>query len=165
MQNNAKLQSLLSTKANAPPLLFLHIGHVWLTLKLTSVDKLVSLQVEAVAVTLPPQARHGGIEPSAAVELYSRQRSGEMPLLSGQPFSSSFRRHPERQVAVRDGDVARVVAVARVAVAALAVPPRVRLVPIVGADGHGEEAEGAERQQQARAGQQLGGGGHLSRLD
>lgn len=108
---------------------------------LTSVDELVGLQVEAVAVTLPPQTRHGGIEPAAAVRLHSRQRSNEVPLLSGQPLSTGFRRHPERQVAVRDGDVARVVAVARVTLAALAVPPRVRLVPVVGADGHGEEAE------------------------
>lgn len=66
------------------------------------------------------------------------------------PAGSVPRQHPERQVG--DVDVARVVPFVRVVLAALPVPPGVRLVPVVGADGHGDEPQSAESQNQTRHG-------------
>ena len=73
--------------------------------------------------------------------------SGPLPLLSRLLW-----RHLERQVAVRDVDVARVVALVRIVLAPLPVPARVRLVPVVGADRHGEQPQRAESQEEPRAG-------------
>lgn len=56
----------------------------------------------------------------------------------------------------------RVAALVTEAAAALTVPPRVRLVPGVGADGHGKEGEGGGGQEQPRAAQRLSRGRHLT---
>lgn len=126
----------------------------------TFVDKVLGLQVEAFPVALPPQAGHGGVKLPVAVGLHGGGCGQEVSLPADvsrpsiRPAASPLRaprRHLERQVVVGDVDVARVVALVGVVLAPLAVSPRVGLVPVVGADRHGEQPERAERQEEPRA--------------
>lgn len=114
----------------------------------TFVDKVLGLQVETLPVALPPQAGHGGVKLPVAVGLHGGCCGQEVSLppderrSSIRPAASSLRaprRHLERQVVVGDVDIARVVALVGVILAPLAVSPRVGLVPVVGADRHGEQ--------------------------
>lgn len=122
-------------------------------------DQILRLQVEALPVALPPQSRDGGVVLPAAVGLHGRGWRREVALRPQQRSPGAPPRrlsilwqHPEREVVVGDVDVARVVPAARVALASLAVPPRVRLVPVVGADGHRDQPQGAESQEETRHG-------------
>lgn len=123
----------------------------------TFVDEVLGLQVEALPVTLPPQAGDGGVELAAAVGLHRGRCGHEVPLApaeqsspSPRPLPQALRRHLEGQVVVGDVDVSRVGALVGVVFTPLPVPPRVRLVPVVGADGHGEQPQRTESQEQPR---------------
>lgn len=63
-----------------------------------------------------------------------------------------LRQHPEREVVVGDVNVAGVVPPAGITLAALPVPPGVRLVPVVSADRDGYQPQSAKRQKEPRHG-------------
>lgn len=122
-------------------------------------DQILRLQVEPLSVALSPQSGDGGVVLPTAVGLHGRGWRREVPLSpqqrsAGAPTSrlSILWQHPEREVVVGDVDVAGVVPAARIALAALPVPPRVRLVPVVGADRHCNQPQGAECQEETRHG-------------
>lgn len=125
----------------------------------TFVNKVLGLQVEALAVTLPPEAGDGGVELPIAVRLHGRRGGQEValppdesPSIRAVTFSlQALRRHLEGQVVVGDVDVARVVSLVGIVFTPLPVSPRVGLVPVVGADRHGEQPQRAERQEEPRA--------------
>lgn len=137
----------------------------------TFVDQVLGLQVEALAVTLPPQPGDGGVKLPAAVGLHGGRGGHEVPLLpdersgaraAASPLRAPLQRHLERQVVARNVDVARVVPLVGVVLTPLPVPPGVGLVPVIGADRHGEEPERAERQEEPCARQDFHSG-HLPR--
>lgn len=124
-------------------------------------DQILRLQVEALAVTLPPQSGDGGVVLPTAVGLHGRGGRQDVPLgpqrrlaPGGASTSHGFipRHHPQGQVVVGDVDVARVVPFVGIILAALAVPPGVRLVPVVGADRDRDEPQSAECQKETRHG-------------
>lgn len=114
-------------------------------------------------MALPPQSGDGGVELPTAERLHGRGRRQEVPPGPQQHFAAAagalplhallLRQHAERQVAVGDVDVAGVVPFVGVILAALPVPPRVRLVPVVGADRHRDQPQRAGRQEQTRRGE------------
>ena len=125
-------------------------------------DQILRLQVEALSVALSPQSRDGGVELPTAEGLHGRGGRQEVPLGPQQHLAADagalplhallLGQHAEREVVVGDVDVAGVVPFVRVILAALPVPPRVRLVPVVGADRHCDQPQSAERQEETRRG-------------
>lgn len=122
-------------------------------------NKVLGLQVEALPVTLPPQPGDGGVKLPAAVRLHGRRCGQEVPLPPDERSSiwavtfplQALRRHLEGEVVVGNVDVARVVSLVGIVFTPLPMPPRVGLVPVVGADRHGEQPERAKRQEEPRA--------------
>lgn len=124
-------------------------------------DQILCLQIEALAVTLPPQPGDGGVVLPTAVGLHGRGWRQDVPLgpqrclaCGGASTSHVFipRHHAQGQVVGGDVDVARVVPFVGIILAALAVPPGVRLVPVVGADRDRNQPQGAECQKETRHG-------------
>lgn len=121
-------------------------------------DELLAVRLVARTVAAPPEPRDCGVEAAAAVRV---QRGGSGGGGRGGGRGSPGQERPrgsgaERQVrAGRRHGAGRVAALVAEAAAALAVPPRVRLVPGVGADGHGQEGEGGGGQEQPGAAQRL----------
>lgn len=127
----------------------------------TFVDEVLGLQVEARTVTLPPEPGDGGVVLPAAVGLHGRRGGQKVPLPPEERSSvraaatfplQALWRHLEGEVVVRNVDVARVVSLVGIVFTPLPVPPRVRLVPVVGADRHGEQPQRAQSQEEPRAG-------------
>lgn len=125
------------------------------------VDKVFRLQVEAFPVTLPPKAQDGGVELPAAVRLHGgccwhkvafnpAERSHIWA--SAFPLQRALWGHLEGEVGVGDVDVSRVVSLVGIVLTSLPVSPGVRLVPVVGADCHGEQPQRAHGQEEPRAG-------------
>lgn len=120
-------------------------------------DQILRFQVESLAVALSPQPGDGGVEVPTAEGLHGRGGRQKVPLGPQQNIAFPLcvflpRQHAEREVVVGDVNVARVVSFVRVILAALPVPPGVRLVPVVGAHRHGYQPQRAERQEQPRHG-------------
>lgn len=127
-------------------------------------DELLAVRLVARAVAAPPEPRDGGVEAAAAVRV---QRGGGGGSWGGGrgPAGQQSPRGPSAERQVRAGrrhGTGRVAALVAEAAAALAVPPRVRLVPGVGADGHGQQRQGGGGQEQPRAAQRLSRGRHLT---
>lgn len=127
----------------------------------TFVNKVLGLQVESFPVTLPPKPGDGGVELPAAVRLHGRRRGQKVPLLPAegtsiwaQTFPLQARwTHLQGEVVVGNVDVARVVALVGIVLAPLPVSPRVGLVPVIGADRHGEQPQRTKRQEEPCAGE------------
>lgn len=126
----------------------------------TFVNELLGLQVEPLPVTLPPQPGHGGVELAAAVSLHGGRSGHEVPLPPEEsvlaravlsPRQASWG-HLQGEVVVGDVDEARDGSFVGIVLAPLPVSPRVRLVPVVGTNGHGEQPQRAQRQEKPRAG-------------
>lgn len=120
-------------------------------------DQILRLQVEPFPVALSPQPGDGGVEVPTAEGLHGGGGRQEVSLGPQQNIALPLcvflpRQHAEREVVVGDVDVARVVSFVWVILAALPVPPGVRLVPAVGAYRHGYQPQRAERQKQPRHG-------------
>lgn len=126
-------------------------------------DQILRLQVKALPVTLSPQSGDGGVVLPTAVGLHSRGGRQEVPLgpqqqhLAAAAGASTFRvfilwHHAQGEVVVGDVDVAGVVPFVGIILAALPVPPRVRLVPIVSADRYCDQPQSTERQKETRHG-------------
>lgn len=126
-------------------------------------DQILRLQVEALPVALSPQPGDGGVVLPTAVGLHGRGRRQEVPFSPQQHSAADagapttfgagiLRQHPEREVVGGDVNVAGVVPPAGITLAALPVPPGVRLVPVVGADGYGDQPQSAKRQKEPRHG-------------
>lgn len=126
----------------------------------TFVNKVVGLQVKSLPVTRPPQAGDGGIELPAAERLHGGRCGQKVPLPPDEGSSiravtfplQALWRHLEGQVMAGNVDVARVVSLVGIVFTSLPVPSRVRLVPIIGADRHGEEPQRAQSQEEPCAG-------------
>lgn len=109
-----------------------------------------------------PQSGDGGVVLPAAVGLHGRGRRQEVAFSPQQHSAADagaptfrvriLRQHPEREVAVGDVNVAGVVPPAGITLAALPVPPGVRLVPVVSADRYGNQPQSAKRQKEPRHG-------------
>lgn len=126
----------------------------------TFVNKVLGLQVESLPVTLPPQPGDGGVELAAAVRLHGRRCGQEVSLPPDESSSiwpvtfplQALWRHLKGEVVVGNVDVARVVSLVGIVFTPLPVSARVGLVPIIGADRHGEQPERTKRQEEPRAG-------------
>lgn len=132
---------------------------------LTFPDELLAVRLVARAVAAPPEPRDGGVEAAAAVRVQRGGGGGGGRGGGRGPAGQQGPRGPgaERQVrAGRRHGAGRVAALVAEAAAALAVPPRVRLVPGVGADGHSQQRQGGGGQQQPAAAQRLSRGRHLT---
>lgn len=137
----------------------------------TFVDQVLGLQVEALPVTLLPEPGDGGVKLPAAVRLHGGRRGHEVPLLAHErscaraaasPLRAPLRRHLDREVVARNVDVTGVVPFVGVVLTPLPVSPGVGLVPVVGADRHGEESERAHSQEETCAREDFHSG-HLLR--
>lgn len=120
----------------------------------TFVNKVLGLQVESFPVTLPPKPGDGRVELSAAVGFHWRRRGQKVPLPPNERSSiwAGFWRHLEWEVVVWNVDVTGVVPLVGIVFAPLSVSPGVGLVPVVGADRHGEETQRAKSQEKPSAG-------------
>ncbi len=105
-----------------------------------------------------PQPHVGGvIQPAALIggahgeQLPSVPRQQQLFL----PVVQARAARPQREAIVGDVNKARVLPAAGETSAPLSVPPGVRLVPVVGADSHGQHPERAEGQRQTGVEQQL----------
>lgn len=117
-------------------------------------DQIFRLQVKALSVALSPQSGDGGVVLPTAVGLHGWGRRQEVPFSpqqhsnadAGAPTSGVRipRQHPEREVVVGGVNVAGVVPPTGITLAALPVPPGVRLVPAVSADRYGYQPQSAE---------------------
>lgn len=127
-------------------------------------DELLAVRLVTRAVAAPPEPRHGGVEAAAAVRVQRGGSGGGRGGGRGAPGQERPRgSSAERQVrAGRRHGAGRVAALVAEAAAALAMPPRVCLVPGVGADSHGQEGEGGGGQEQPGAAQRLSRGRHLT---
>lgn len=125
-------------------------------------DQILRLQVKALSVALSPQSGDGGVVLPTAVGLHGWGRRQEVPFSPQQHSAADagaptfrvriLRQHPEREVVVGDVNVAGVVPPAGITLAALPVPPGVRLVPVVSADRYGYQPQSAKRQKEPRHG-------------
>lgn len=126
----------------------------------TFVNKVLGLQVESFPVTLSPKPGDGGVKLPTAVRLHGRRSGQKVPLRPDESTSiwavtfphQALWRHLEGEVVVRNVDVTRVVSLVGIVFTPLSVPPSVGLVPIIGADRHGEQPQRAERQEEPCAG-------------
>lgn len=106
-------------------------------------NQILVFQVESFSMAFLPQAGGGWVVVAAAARLQDGLR------VQGFPQSSSgLGAHPEREVLVWDVNVTRVVSLTGVFFASIAVLPRIRLVPVVRADGHDQESDGAQGQKE-----------------
>lgn len=122
--------------------------------QLTFVNEILGLQVKTLAMTLSPQTGDRGVELAATVRLHGRRRSWSVPLharLCRFPLIALWR-HLERQVVIWDVNVSGIVTLVCVVLTALAMPPSIRLVPVIGADGYNQQDQSANRQEKPRAG-------------
>lgn len=99
--------------------------------------------VEPEAVAFAPQAHVGGVVLAAA--LVGGAHGEKLPSVARHeqlafPAVEARAAGAQRQAVVGDVDETRVLAAAREASASLAIAPGVRLVPVVGAHGHGQHA-------------------------
>lgn len=111
----------------------------------------------------PPQPGDGGVDVPIAEGFRGRGWRQEVPLSPQQHLATDtgafplhvllLRQHAEREVVVGDVDVAGVVSFVGQILAALAVPPGVRLVPVVSADRHHDQPQSEKRQKETRHGQ------------
>lgn len=106
------------------------------------------LRVEALPVALPPEAHVGGVVLTAA--LVRGAHSEQLPAIPGPeefalPAVQARAAGAQRQVVVVVVNEAGVDPAGVEGLAPVPVLPGVRLVPMVGADGHSQHAEGAER--------------------
>lgn len=123
------------------------------------INKVLGVRVETLTVTLPPQPRDSGVKLTVAVGLHSGRSGQEVPLPSDERDSiwavtfplQALRRHLERQVVVGNIDVARVVPLVGIVFTPFSMPPRVGLIPVIGANRHGEKPQRTERQEEPRA--------------
>lgn len=122
----------------------------------TFVYKVLGLQVEAFPVTLPPEPGDGGVKLPTAVRLHGRRCGQEVPLPPDESTSiwaatfplQALWRHLEGEVVGWNVDVPRVVSLVGIVFTPLPMSPRVGLVPIIGADRHGEQPQRTERQEE-----------------
>lgn len=108
-------------------------------------------------MALPPQPGDGGVVLPTAVGLHGRGWRQDVPLgpqrrRPSTPRVFIPRHHAQGQVVVGDVDVARVVPFVGIILAALAMPPGVRLVPVVGADRNCDQPQSAKCQEETRHG-------------
>lgn len=130
------------------------------TKQLTFVNEILCLQVKPLAMALSPQTGDRGVKLAAAVRLHGGRRSHRVPLDARRRFPDrlhlfplvAFWRHLKRQVVIWDVNISGIVPLVRVVFAAFAVPPSVRLVPVIGADGHCQQDQCTKRQEKTRAG-------------
>lgn len=126
----------------------------------TFVNKVLGLQVESFPVTLSPKPGDGGVKLPTAVRLHGRRCGQKVPLLPDESSSiwavtfplQALWRHLEGEVVVWNVDVTRVVSLVGIVLTPFSVSPRVGLVPIIGADRHGEQPQRTERQEEPCAG-------------
>lgn len=125
----------------------------------TFVNEVLGLRVESFPVTFPPETRDSGVKLPATVRLHGRRPGQKVPL-SPEDRSSIWAvtfplqalwRHLEGEVVARNVDVTRVVSLTGIVFTPLSMSPRVRLVPIIGANRHGEQPQRAESQEEPRA--------------
>lgn len=117
-------------------------------LALTFANEGSDLRIEALPVALPPEAHVGGVVLPAA--LVRGAHGEELPAIPGPeeftlPAVQARAARPERQVVVAVVNEARVDPAGAEGLAPVPMLPGVRLVPVIGADGHSQHAEGAER--------------------
>lgn len=117
-------------------------------LELTFPDEGGDLWVEALPVALPPEAHVGGVVLPAA--LVRRAHGEQLPAIPGPeefalPAVQARAARAQRQVVVVVVNETGIDPAGVEGLAPVPVLPGVRLVPVVGADGHSQHAEGAER--------------------
>lgn len=125
----------------------------------TFVNEVLGLRVESFPVTFPPETRDGGVKLPATVRLHGRRPGQKVPLPPEDRSSiwavtfplQALWRHLEGEVVARNVDVTRVVSLTGIVFTPLSMSPRVRLVPIIGANRHGEQPQRAESQEEPRA--------------
>lgn len=108
---------------------------------LTFSNQVLDVLVEPEAVAFAPQTHVGGVILAAA--LVSGAHGEKLPSVARHeqlafPAVESRAASAQRQAVVGDVDETRVLAAAREASAPLSIAPGIRLVPVVGAHGHGQ---------------------------
>ncbi len=111
---------------------------------ITFKNQVLVLQVEPFSVACPPQSGRGWVVAAAAAWFHDGLR------VRGFPQRTRFRSHPEWEVLVGDVYVSWVISLAGVFFASVPVFARICFVPVVRADGHGQEPDGAEGQEEPR---------------
>jgi len=122
----------------------------------TFVNKVLGLQVESLPVTLPPKPGDGGVKLPAAMRLHGRRCGQKVPLPPDERSSiwavtfplQALWRHLEGEVVVWNVDVTGVVSLVGIVFTPLSMSPRIGLVPIIGANRHGEEPQRTESQEE-----------------
>ncbi len=121
-------------------------------------NEVLDILIKSKPMAFAPQPHVGGVILPAA--LIGGAHGEQLPSVPRQqqlflPVVQARAARPQREAIVGDVNKARVLPAAGETSAPLSVPPGVRLVPVVGADSHGQHPERAEGQRQTGVEQQL----------
>lgn len=121
-------------------------------------NKILDILIKSKAMAFAPQSHVGGVVLPAA--LVGGAHGEELPSVPRQqqlllPAVQARATRPQREAVVGDVNKARVLSATGETPAPLTIPPGVRLVPVVGADSHGQHPERAEGERQTSVEQQL----------